>query len=334
MSSGKGKERAVAKGNVGENKSTSNGNADGDGPSIISRIAASASGLSKSTFSTPTSKELSDTNSALSNSSKGSSSTTRSGGSTWAESSKQPQNQSQTSGITPGSLRLGHGAQHINESEQEFSKFLDGIDSFTPSEQPTSSEKIERGVDDAFEYAWTRSQAASASSIPAPVTFSSVEEQEQRDGDAVLAILSDPNSLNDQFEEAPNEEDMNQDWGLSEKQSVELRAITKDLFPPFEPHGVVPRDHPLSLRPNFGTDSTNQMDGLGVHDQNMESTEEWRYQWKGVLTRYADEVWGGLLPLVKEARKEVEELRDVPPAIEQTKALRRLRAILGHLPPR
>lgn len=334
MSSGKGKERVTAQENDGKRQSTSNENPENS--SMISRIAASASGLSKNTFSTPTSTELNNTaSSALSNSGKAQSSTARGGGSsTWAESSKQPQQQSRTSANTPGSLRLGHGEQHINESEQDFSNFLDGIDSFTPSEQTTSSEKIERGVDEAFEYAWTRSQTASAANIPVTVSFSSVEAQEKRDGDAVLAILSDPNSLNDQYEEPPDEEDMNQDWGLSEEQLVRLRTLTQDLFPPFEPHGVIHGNHPLDSKPDFGLDSRSQITGFGVHDQSMESTEEWRNQWEGVLTRYADEVWGGLLPLVKEARKEVEELSDERPAIGQTKALRRLGAILGHLPPR
>ncbi|CAG8951568.1 hypothetical protein HYFRA_00007484 [Hymenoscyphus fraxineus] len=336
MSTGKGKGRASDQGNSEETQLVPDKTSES--LSMISRIAASASGLSKGAFSAPTSKEISDTtNSALSNSGKGPSSSARGGGnSSWEESSKQAQTQPQTSGNATGNFRLGHSELHVNESEQEFSNFLDGIDSFTPSEQPTSSEKIERGVNDAFEYAWARSQVASAAHIPAPapVALSSVEEQESRDGEAVLAILSDPNSFDEQFEEPQDDTVTNQNWGLSEKQIVELRAMTKDLFSPFEPHGAVPLDHPLNLRPSFGADAMGQVNGYGVHDPNIESTEEWREQWEGVLTRYADEVWGDLLPLVKEARKEVEELLDAPPAVEQTKALRRLGAILGHLPPR
>jgi hypothetical protein len=49
------------------------------------------------------------------------------------------------------------------------------------------------------------------------------------------------------------------------------------------------------------------------------------------LTSYADEVWGGLMPLVKEARKEVEEIEIGGMTSEKPTALRRLEAILGHL---
>jgi hypothetical protein len=65
--------------------------------------------------------------------------------------------------------------------------------------------------------------------------------------------------------------------------------------------------------------------------ETIEAREHWREQWEGVLTRYTDEVWGGLLPLVKQAREEIEEMRNVGTVREKPTALRRLEAILGHL---
>ncbi|TGO30149.1 hypothetical protein BPAE_0007g00260 [Botrytis paeoniae] len=64
--------------------------------------------------------------------------------------------------------------------------------------------------------------------------------------------------------------------------------------------------------------------------------EEWKSDWEGVLKGYTDEVWGGLIPLVREAREELkveEEKGDGGEGKEKgnLKALRRLGAVLGHL---
>ncbi|KAF7924327.1 uncharacterized protein EAE98_007378 [Botrytis deweyae] len=64
--------------------------------------------------------------------------------------------------------------------------------------------------------------------------------------------------------------------------------------------------------------------------------EEWKSDWEGVLKGYTDEVWGGLIPLVREAREELqieEEKGDGGEGNEKgnLKALRRLGAVLGHL---
>ncbi|TGO35175.1 hypothetical protein BHYA_0167g00010 [Botrytis hyacinthi] len=64
--------------------------------------------------------------------------------------------------------------------------------------------------------------------------------------------------------------------------------------------------------------------------------EEWKSDWEGVLKGYTDEVWGGLIPLVREAREELkveEEKSDGGQGKEMgnLKALRRLGAVLGHL---
>ncbi|KAF7890598.1 hypothetical protein EAF00_008913 [Botryotinia globosa] len=63
---------------------------------------------------------------------------------------------------------------------------------------------------------------------------------------------------------------------------------------------------------------------------------EWKSDWQGVLQGYTDEVWGGLIPLVREAREELkveEQKGDGGQGKEMgnLKALRRLGAVLGHL---
>jgi len=67
-----------------------------------------------------------------------------------------------------------------------------------------------------------------------------------------------------------------------------------------------------------------------IDGQPVTGTQVWRTQWEGVLGRYTDEVWGDLLPLVREARKEVEDIIEGK-GTEEPVALRRLKGILGHL---
>ncbi|TGO81124.1 hypothetical protein BPOR_1337g00020 [Botrytis porri] len=90
---------------------------------------------------------------------------------------------------------------------------------------------------------------------------------------------------------------------------------------------------------------TNGEMGNGVEGKGKgKRKEEWKSDWEGVLRGYTDEVWGGLLPLVREAREELGgeeegegEKRDGDGEGEEgkemgnLKALRRLGAVLGHL---
>ncbi|KAF8864449.1 hypothetical protein BDZ45DRAFT_38317 [Acephala macrosclerotiorum] len=303
MSSSKGKGRAT-----GDEDSEINTPEPPTQPSILSRVAASASGLTRNAFSGPAGNELNDqTAAALSNGGKGQSSRGTQGESSWTQSSKLSQSSNFPQASGPNSLRAGQSESHVRQSEGEFSEFLDGIDSFTPSED------FATGVPNGFEQAWAHSQTSQPLPNARPAART-VEEQERRDGEDVLDLLSGPSALDEQFE-APGEDDEHYDWGLSQDQIIELRAMTKEIFPPLEQHAGVSADNPLNLVPM-----------TGEFDK-----QQWLEQWDGVLNRYADEVWGGLLPLVKKARNEIDEMQNGDPPMEQPKALRRLNAILGHL---
>jgi hypothetical protein len=312
MSDGKGKGRA--KGDEDGDKGQSD-----EQPSMLSRVAASATGLTRSAFASPTSNELNERAAALADSGKGQigQSSSSSDNSAWAESPKGSQ-QNAGQANSASAFRVGHNEEHIRQSENEFSSFLNGIDSFTPSENTEGGHFVSGGLGDDLGEAWTRSQPASSLPPQKPI-YGSVSEQQSRDGENVVAILSQNGTMEETFE-AP-QEDENYDWGLSAEQLSQLRAMTKDLFPSTEAHGITDSDHPLNLAPNFE----------GAYGQPPTGSDDWREQWDGVLNRYTDEVWGGLLPLVKEARKEVDDLRNHPSSTEQPKALRRLGAILGHL---
>lgn len=190
------------------------------------------------------------------------------------------------------------------------------------------------GPSSTLEDAWARSQTPGNMANAPPIQQRTVAEQETRDGEDVLAMLSEPSDAHSSFE-APQEEQEDYDWGLSPEQLTQLRAITKELLPAPERNATMSPNHPLNLVPTFEENDITPVDESymysGAHGDAATSRELWREQWEGVLTRYADEVWGGLLPLVKEARKEVEEIRNDSAVAAQPTALRRLGAILDHL---
>jgi hypothetical protein len=328
MESKKGKERAH-RGNADSGDRNSTGARDES--SLLARIASSASGLTNTVLAAPTGKELNETShSALSASGKATSSAASGSQlvSNLGESSKEVQPSIAGQPLQKG-IRAGHNAEHISKTEQEFSNFLDGIDSFVPSgETLVGGNGHENGVDEAFEYAWSRSRAAGEVAIET-YPHSSVQAQETRDGEAVLAILSDQGSLDNQYELPPEEEDLTKDWNLSADQLAQLASFPRDLFPPFDLHGIISPENSLNL--TVGQESQ-LLNGYGTKQEETLLKEHWRDQWDSVLSRYSDEVWGGLLPLARKAREEVEEMQKNPSASEQTpKALRRLAAILGHL---
>lgn len=301
MSNDKGKGRATAA-EAREEDSTNS-----QLPSLISRVAASASGLTKDVFGKPNSNELHDhVTTGLANSGKGQASRDGVEGSASAEGSRIQSGPSFASAST--GLRAGHKEEHVKQSEAEFSSFLDGIGTFIPSEEPPSTNLTTNGetTENTFEKAWPGSYAQPSRTVV---------EQEMQDGHDVLQILDDPSY--EKFS-APSEDDENYDWGLTTDQISKLREMTKDILPSPENHSSMPAEHSLNLIP--------------ISDpQFLTSPGVWREQWTDVLNRYTDEVWGGLLPIVKEARAEVEELSKEGPSPQQPKALRRLEAILGHL---
>lgn len=309
---GKGKEKAPAPVPSPED---SNNTGEDDAQSMLSRIAASASGLTRSAFTAPNNNESAVA--ALANSGKGnSSSNSGTGSSAWAESAKSSQpSYAQAGGVA--SVKVGHSEEHVRQSEEEFSSFLNGIDSFSLSE-PSGNIGVDsyKDIGSTWGEAWARAQTVEAKEVVNPdLTSREVAEQEALDGQGVLDLLSSPGWISQEYEALPEDVAPEEyDWGLTQDQISQIRAMTRHLEPP-EPHAAKDVDHPLNLIPNLS----------------VERRAKWIERWDSVLTRYADEVWGGLLPLVKEARKEVEAMQVDGTISGDPTALRRLQAILGHL---
>lgn len=236
----------------------------------------------------------------------------------------------------------------MTQTETEFSSFLDGIPSFTNSDNNTltyqTSEQIEQ-LPTTWGDAWALSQYYNHAPNEKPDhTFITLEEQEALDGSEVLNLLSSP-TLTIQTHKIPSMEqgDETYDWGLSSDQLAAIRSITRELFPsPSVPHSPMPSNHLLNLMPHGENTDTSmsspakeasvdelyvryEVDGVPVS-----GVQVWREQWEGVLGRYTDEVWGDLTPLVIEAKREIEEAVEGT-TTEEPVAVRRLRGILGHL---
>lgn len=310
MNDGKGKGRAKASDD--ESFTTAADPSPPPSSSLLEKVAASATGLARSAFAAPGGNEISEAASgALQNSSKGQA-TRASSGSTWAESSNRVVQSGASTQIAQQlpSLRSGHRDEHVHNTESEFSSFLDGIDQFTPSNTETDEiSSVERAWENAVAQENMRQQG-----------HISVEEQQMHDGEAVVDLLSDPTASADTWDLSPEQDEI-VNWRLTEEQLTIIRSMLNELFPSEEPHEAPRADHPLNLVPHFT--SLNGEEGRIM----------WMEQWDGVLNRYTDEVWGDLLPLVQEAREEVQTMKKIPSGTvgEQPKALRRLGLILGHL---
>lgn len=311
--------------------------------SLLERVTASATGLAQSAFAAPTNNELSDAASgALTSTGKGRQ-LDRSSGS-WAESShaNQPSGLPITTGQSLPTIRSGHREEHIRDVEDEFSSFLEGIDSFTPSSElrqttPSRGHEVDKPLERAHGSTDThRNQAGE-------VLYNTVDEQQRHDGDAVLSILSHSSVTSDELDSLPVEDEVI-NWGLTDQQISRLRALMDEIFPWPDQHVQISVEHPLNLVPNMVSNPATSDPALSMGTSLEESymyfgdvpqnkaRQVWMEQWEGVLTGYTDEVWGNLLPLVVEAREEVKVIKDDPGTnLEQLKALRRLRLVLDHV---
>jgi len=311
MSDNKGKGKARAPFDENENASQEKGS-----PSILSRVAASASGLTRSVFSAPSNNELSNQAAAiLTHTGKGQASSFRGAASSdWEGSSKSSEHiQRQANG--PAGVKAGHSEEHMKQSEDDFSSFLEGIDSFSSS-GPSGSIGVDayKDIGSTWGEAWARAQTVEDVEDVAHLPRSkAVVEQGNLDGQEVLELLSRLGAIDGDFEPPENETEEIYNWGFTPEQISLIQAMTRHLPPP-ELHAGMSIDDPLNLLPNM----------------NFEGRALWIEQWECVLTRYTDEVWGGLLPLVREARQEVEEIKAAGFIAEKPIALRRLEGILGH----
>ncbi|KAF9775233.1 hypothetical protein IL306_006681 [Fusarium sp. DS 682] len=159
---------------------------------------------------------------------------------------------------------------------------------------------------------------------------SAVREQEKMDGAAVVNLLDGPSAELDTVLLGAQDTDAEDEEGLTPEAAAKLREA---LFPA----GSVPSgarwDDLLNFNPGFLYQSGPEADferqlHFGTTDAD-EARNSYIDQWEKVLNGYTEYVWGDLEPLIADARREVQESRTR--GVSETKALDRLRQILGHV---
>ncbi|KAK0511010.1 hypothetical protein JMJ35_006562 [Cladonia borealis] len=147
------------------------------------------------------------------------------------------------------------------------------------------------------------------------------------DGAAVVALLSDPTFDVD-------EEPMDT-WAVltteKGKSKLESQPVERHLY---DLADILASVNPLDLLPNFKNSwspPTRSSSCFG-EDTSLGPAFGDLQPWTDILNRYHDEVWGDMLPLVKEAREELKSANSSPGGTPHDRpALRRLGMLLNHL---
>ncbi|KAF2088076.1 hypothetical protein K490DRAFT_64752 [Saccharata proteae CBS 121410] len=170
------------------------------------------------------------------------------------------------------------------------------------------------------------------------------------DGAEVRLLLSDPTFSVDEIPSQmdigePSQETINdlfgQDFNETERQAVQK---IKSTLPPPPVHKSMPADHPLNLRPEFAAATINnpelereiaELSTTLNNESQMYFTpsaqrQQWLSEWEDVLNSYTDEVWGELLPTVRAAREQLQQVQNGIDRMD-SKAVARLKMILGHV---
>ena len=166
-------------------------------------------------------------------------------------------------------------------------------------------------------------------------TYTTVQDAQADDGAGVLAILDafKPEEM-DYFEPQTIEQEV-EDWNLTKVQYELAKKVAQELH--ITPSvgnsaAMVPPAFQDAEKAEYLPDeySFDSHSALGSILPPSEAREAWIEQWDSVLNRYQDEVWGGMAPLVKEAKEEIKEIVEGSEG-RQPKALARLGLVLGHI---
>lgn len=332
--------------------------------SMTSRISASASGLAKDLFSNSTAQEAhAALASASSLSSKIPNGSSSSASSTWSQALPARPN-----GLSVGTASGGPG--HSNEGFREASSTSQqgpdfDFDAFLQSQdnqgqwhepRPTWSEEYQLQQDQTSNESWhsqfqTNGTFKEAQRIDSPWqnqnrNGTTINHDEYDDGAAVRELLSFPGSTTN-YEEDLMISDSTKGTASSlfspnyTPQEQEIVQKIKSALPPPPQHKSIDQDHPLNLRPEFAADPhtehalrelvevlQSEQERAILNDTTVQ--KEFLADWEDVLTSYTDQVWGDMLPIVKEARSQLQEVKTGMNRLDN-KAVARLRMILGHV---
>ncbi|SLM40700.1 hypothetical protein LPUS_11540 [Lasallia pustulata] len=228
---------------------------------------------------------------------------------------------------------------------------IDGFQSSSHSQLPASDNQLahQSGVTWSTEdYPKFLNQPAG---LPARNVAETLDKHVGADGDAVVALLSNPDFSVD---DAPtdtfsisNENDSAIGLFTDTEFGVQDVQRYKSQLPDPPTHGVPSPTNPLNLIPDLASQRMNGVVGATSSLSTSTNSEEESYMyhfthpqstpdvlgpWTEVLSKYQDHVWGDMLPLVQQAREEIKEAKSgAGGALRDHPAVNRLRMILGHL---
>lgn len=300
---------------------------------LTGRIGASASGLLQSSFGHSSSGSITDTLASLhAGAGKGgpASSPTNAG-----ESSSPSQAFSPSGGDSASrhvsveeSFRSKQASPGISTQNgqvdfDEFTRRSEGLETDSSPSVGESSPSRHGAAHFSMQEEFNRFHAAKDESI-SKTTIAPSEQQlmSNDDGAAVVALLSDPGFS---VETEPDDY-VAFTASAGREQLLETQRTVKSADP---------RDlmNPLDLIPDFGgswepVHLSNRFPGHSF----LESKYGDIQPWADILNRYHDEVWGDMLPLVRQAREEVKVAKaSHEGSLQDRAAIRRLRMLLKHL---
>ncbi|KAL8997060.1 MAG: hypothetical protein Q9188_006422 [Gyalolechia gomerana] len=248
-----------------------------------------------------------------------------------------------------GALNPTHQAFPLHSSpwnrqtvEAQFGSFLAGRQDQSGAEM---RDYCTTTTDESSQYseasAWSLGKAPDtlstlATSLPKVTTKHRLGD-DQADGDAVVALLSDPSFSVDDI---PEHQSTSVDLGCS--QIVENRpkgCVSQALAYPHRPLGLIPNFLGDPTNPHIDATSrgsisrTNLEDQLTTLPRLAHRDEDFEIEpWIEILARYHDEVWGDMRPYIDAAREEANALRNIDNHRRQNcPAIRRLAMIVGHV---
>jgi hypothetical protein len=349
--SGKGK----AKEDGRESRPDHSGSSQTD-KSLASRVISSASALAKDAVGSSDGHVPTALSSSSALGGKPQSSASSSGPSAWADtvSVRQgaPINRNdigQQAGTVPESFRTQATTESARHAETDFDGFLSTMgDLQSGSREPSLWAHEFKGNDNFVKSFQAMNRSAGESSAEnEQMKFDHVDRYD--DGAEVRMLLSDP-SFNAYIDtpdmmstgeptDATISDLFSQEFS-PEEQSAAERIRSALPAPPV--HKPVPPNHPINLRPRSDAEKEGLHQELHDLDSNIdgaqsqlsfsseEQREHWVSEWDDVLNSYSDEVWGNMLPAVKAAKTQIEEVRGGATTVD-TSAIARLKMILGHV---
>lgn len=314
-------------------------NEDAGKANLVGRIEASASGLMQSSFARSSPGAVAESLASLNPSAaKGSSSSSAvSGSETSLLGSGATDNKSAASGAySTGEFfrsNVGNSTQH---GQYSFDEFIAGRGVALPENNHIHSNQHQDGAQTVPSEGHPQQgrQPLKAQYYDSTIQKDGAEELAKTniDGAAVIALLSDPKF---DTEEPPRS------WAFEADEQNEridrghhVNGRPADAIIPHQPIG------PLGLVPDLGVSAqlNNETDKRKGKDVPSKHTNSGLFDsgfgnqsWLDIINNYHDEVWGDMLPLVQEARKEVEEAQSDMQDLQNRPAIRRLKLLLQHL---